>query len=275
MPLPRPDRRFLVVALTAGLLACTAAQRRDRLDLTVSGASHQATAADFGCGGDLILASRQRQTAGAAGVRAQWSNGVEVDAEAAVVANRVEATAGNTSDRPGDRYILAAARGRLGIRSSLIGADLGGSTHYHDGDVLPFPLLAGHVGLIDKLWVEGRIGSRDLLLDSNVVGMYLHAQYGEQGGVSVGFGGAARPMVVRPTGGGPLLRMSELNDTVQVEAWVQLPGVSLRASARVGDRDSGAAVQVRLPLAIGPAPRPIDPAPRPARLPEAASATAY
>lgn len=248
------DRRLLVVVLTAGLLACTAAQRRERLDLTVSGAGHQATAADFGCEGDLILASRQRQTAGAAGVRAQWQSGVEVDAEAGLLANRVQATAGDTRDRPGDRYIMGAARGRLGTRNRLLGADVGVSVYYHDGELLPFPLLATHAGLVDKLWVEGRIGSRDLLLDSNILGMYVHTQLGERAGLSVGFGGSARPMVVTPTGQPSDLRMSELNDTVQVQAWLQLEGIGLRASARIGNVDSGAALQVSLPLFVGPMP---------------------
>lgn len=262
--LPRNDRRMLVVALAVALVACSGLQRQERLDVTVSGGRHQATAADFGCGGGLIRASRQQQTAGAAGVAAQWSNGLELDGEFGLLSNSVEAVAGETIDRPGDQLVIAAARARLGVRSRFVGADAGGSVYFHGTETLPMPLLAAHAGLIDRFWGEARLGSRDILLDSNVVGLYAHAQFGQNAGISVGFGGASRPMVVRGTEGERSLRMSELNDTVQVEGWLNLQGIGLRASARFGDVDSGGALQVRLPLFVGPKPASV-------RLPSAVS----
>jgi hypothetical protein len=243
-------RPATVIACTAGLLACATVQRRERTDLTFTAGRNQAEVADFGCGGGPFAVERHTQSSGAIGIRTESASFLAAELQTGVVQSEVTAVAGDTSARPGQRFLMWAVRGLVGADAGLVGIDVGATMWMSTSDYALRPLVALRAGKVDQLWLEARLGSRDVIADPNIIGVFANYRYGERFGVAVGLSTMER---IAP---GQLWRSSELDnnwsDAVLVQGWVDLGPGAVQVSAAIGEQP-GFTVGFRLPLHIGPA----------------------
>jgi hypothetical protein len=242
-------RPTTVIACTAGLLACASVQRRDRTDLTFTGSRNVAEVASFGCNGEFIVAERHIQSGGAIGVRTETASQLAAELQAGVVQSEVTNAAGDTLARSGQHFLLGAVRGLVGADASLAGIDLGATVWASSSDATFRPLVAFRAGKIDQFWLEARLGSRDVVADPNVLGLFANYRYGESLGVSVGVSTMER--IIPSHMGGRANLENQLSDAVLLQAWADVGPGAVQLSAAISEQP-GFTVAFRLPLFLGP-----------------------